>query len=73
MCIRDRRDCVKPSSPSKQVYSIDISPISAVQVTPIVSASVFIEPVSYTHLDVYKRQRYDNYILALKSYRDSGK
>ena len=36
-------DCVKPFSPSKQVYSIDIRPISAVQVIPMVSASVFME------------------------------
>ena len=58
MCIRDRYSTVKPHLERLQLYCISESKLFVTFTT----AGVSIVPVSYTHLDVYKRQEWKAYV-----------
>ena len=51
MCIRDRSACAVEGTPSKAVYAVCRDRNRAMN-----SFRISLSPVSYTHLDVYKRQ-----------------
>ena len=53
MCIRDRRTITSGRATSSMVYS------HHAQVSNSIAKAVLEEAVSYTHLDVYKRQKVD--------------
>ena len=52
MCIRDRASAIQ------KIVSKDFMPVAMKKISEALNWIVF-NPVSYTHLDVYKRQGYD--------------
>ena len=58
MCIRDRYEIVPAAVAQKAIPACNITFIAGGEMKQALSGylSVLFEPVSYTHLDVYKRQ-----------------